>query len=84
MCCDSPNLNPTPAAEKVKLTKKSATKKAAPVEPDPTEEAKFVGCYGSESSFIDRNYEGGSTGSCSISYLSKSMLINGTTFNNLS
>jgi dolichyl-diphosphooligosaccharide---protein glycosyltransferase len=59
-----PNLNPTPAAAKVKLSKtKTPTATPAAEEPDAqVEEAKYVGCYGSESSFIDRIYEGGSTG----------------------
>lgn len=58
-----PNLNPTPNAEKLKVTRaKTATTPMDEPTPSQPDEAKFMGCYGSESSFIDRIYEGGSTG----------------------
>lgn len=45
--------------------KKTKTKKATvntPAEDKNVEEAKFIGCYGSENAFVDRVYSGGSTG----------------------
>jgi len=52
-------LNPTPNVERAKTTK---TKAPDEFQPPTVEEARYVGCYGSESSFIDREYDGGSTG----------------------
>jgi len=68
-----PNLEATPSAAKTKSSRatlakgsKKATKKgpAAAVERDvpPPEEARYLGCFGSESSFLDKVYDGGSTG----------------------
>ena len=51
-----PNLDPSPSA---KLKAKAKAKpKAAPA----AEEARYVGCFSSETFFIDKKYEGGSTG----------------------
>lgn len=52
-----PNLDPTVAAKLTK-TKPKASSKQAPA----TEEAKYVGCFSSETFFVDKKYEGGSTG----------------------
>mmetsp|Transcript_6717 Transcript_6717/g.6028 ORF Transcript_6717/g.6028 Transcript_6717/m.6028 type:complete len:191 (-) Transcript_6717:12-584(-) len=54
-----PNLNPTATASKpIKATKKVVEEENIPTQ----EEARYVGCYASEVSFIDRVYDGGSTG----------------------
>ena len=52
-----PNLEPLPSV-------KAAKKKAAQSEdmPDLVDEANYVGCFSSESFFVDKIYGGGSTG----------------------
>lgn len=47
------------------MPKKSKSKKSnvnVPQEDKTVEETKFIGCYGSENAFIDRVYNGGTTG----------------------
>ena len=59
-----PNLDPTATAAKKKKTSTSSKKKGAQQAVDePAEEARFVGCFMSETSFSsDKIYEGGTTG----------------------
>ena len=47
--------------KKSKKSKKSASSSVDEKAP-PQEEARYVGCYASEVSFLDRVYNGGSTG----------------------
>ena len=48
-------------AKKISASKKSSSKKADK-KSAPAEEAKFLGCFVSESQLVDRVYSGGSTG----------------------
>ena len=60
-----PNLEPTATAAKKKKTSSSSKKKggAQQVIDEPVDEARFVGCFMSETSFSsDKIYEGGTTG----------------------
>jgi len=57
-----PNLNPTPNVERVKSAKSKTPEEFQQQQQPLAEEGRYVGCYGSESSFIDREYDGGSTG----------------------
>lgn len=56
-CFYRPNFDSAPQ-QKTKKAKKPASAKKS----EDREEAKFVGCFGSESSLVDRVYNGGSTG----------------------
>jgi len=55
-----PNLDPTATYKKTKKNSKK-NKKSPPVVKAP-EESRYVGCFSSEDSFVDRVYDGGSTG----------------------
>ena len=67
-------MNPTKNAKKPtkagkETKKKSSTSSSTPSDPaantnksPPPEETKFLGCYGGEVSFIERIYDGGSSG----------------------
>lgn len=48
----------TAGGKKAKKSKRVAEEKTAP----PQEEARYVGCYASEVSFLERVYNGGTTG----------------------
>lgn len=53
-----PNLEATPNAKKLRSDRKKTDANDTPA----SDESRFVGCFASESSFIDKIYEGGSTG----------------------
>lgn len=56
-----PEFEPIAAAKKPVKSKK-AKAEANPEAVQPVDETKFLGCVGSESQFIDKVYNGGSTG----------------------
>ena len=52
----------TPKTTKKSSSSSSSKKASKKADKPPAEDAKYVGCYGSENALVDRIYNGGSTG----------------------